>query len=234
MVYAIILAGGTGTRLGEDVPKQYLEIFNKPIISYCLEKFEKHILIDFIIIVADSKWHRFVVNLIKKEHISKFAGFALPGSSRQHSILNGLRESYNNGITDSDIVIIHDAARPNVSERLISLCINEIKGADGVMPVVHAKDTMYLSETGRKIDSLLSRDNLFAGQAPESFIFGKYYSIHKNLTEKELSNIRGSSEIAYRNNLDINLVEGEEQNYKITTISDLNKFKFEIKGQEKL
>lgn len=234
MVYAIILAGGTGTRLGGDIPKQYIEIFNRPVISYCIEKFEKHNLIDFIIIVAENKWQKFITEKIIKNSISKFAGFALSGFSRQHSILNGLEKAHNSGIKDSDIVIIHDAARPNVSANLISLCVNEIKEADGVMPVLQIKDTMYFSRTGKTIDSLLNRDQLFAGQAPESFIFGKYYAINKNLTEKELADIRGSSEIAYKNNLFIKLVAGEEQNYKITTISDLNKFKSEIKEWEKL
>lgn len=234
MVYAVILAGGTGTRLGGDIPKQYLEVFGRPVISYCIEKFEKHNLIDFIIIVAANEWQEFTTNVIKEERISKFAGFAPSGSSRQHSILNGLIKACDNGIADSDIIIIHDAARPNVSENLISLCINEIKDADGVMPVIQVKDTIYLSKTGKTINSLLNRNQLFAGQAPESFIFGKYYAINNSLSEKELADIRGSSEIAYKNNLHIKLVAGEEQNYKITTISDLNKFKSEMQGQEKL
>lgn len=232
MVYAIILAGGTGTRLGGDIPKQYLKVSDKPVISYCLEKFEKHTLVDFIIIVVSDKWQKLVTDIIKKENISKFIGFAFSGSSRQHSILNGLEKAYNSGIADSDIVIIHDAARPNVSENLISSCIHEIKDVDAVMPVIQVKDTIYLSKTGKTIDSLLNRNQLFAGQAPESFIFGKYYTIHKNFTEKELANIKGSTEIAYKNNLNIKIIEGEESNYKITTISDLNKFELEIKKRE--
>ncbi len=227
MNVAIILAGGTGTRLGGDIPKQYIEVAGKPIISYCLEKFEKHPLIDSIVVVAAESWQAYINEWIDKDKVTKFSGFALAGSSRQHSIANGLALTSEIGASDGSNVIIHDAARPNVSHDTISACINELQDADGVMPVIPVKDTIYLSKTGCEIDALLNRDQLFAGQAPESFDFKKYFEIHKGLTESELESVRGSSEIAYRNGFKMRLIPGDEHNYKITTIADLDKFRTE-------
>lgn len=221
---AIILAGGTGTRLGADIPKQYIEVKGKPIISYCLHQFEENLNIDSIIIVAAKDWQSYIKEQITKEKITKFKGFAEAGSSRQHSIVNGIR-----AINDTEgKIIIHDAARPNVSDQTISLCMSALDEADGVMPVIPVKDTVYYSETGVQITSLLNRDKLFAGQAPEAFSLEKYIAIHEGLTEADLALIRGSSEIAYNNGLKVKLISGDEHNYKITTLADLEKFRAEI------
>lgn len=219
---AIILAGGTGTRLGGNIPKQYLEVGGKPVITYCLEKFESNTAIDEIVIVAADDWKKFITDNMK--NISKFRCFAPAGDSRQHSIVNGLKAANPN----TSNVIIHDAARPNVSDETITECINGLKDYDGVMPVLPVKDTIYFSETGEAISSLLNRDQLFAGQAPESFRYDRYLAIHQNMTVEDLGKVRGSSEIAFRNGLKIKMIKGDEHNYKITTMVDLDKFKSEV------
>lgn len=219
---AIILAGGTGTRLGGNIPKQYLEVGNKPVITYCLEKFETNQLIDEIVIVAAKEWQEFIQQYTYT--ISKLKCFAPAGSSRQHSIVNGMRVSN----PQTEKVIIHDAVRPNVSDDTITQCILGLDEYDGVMPVLPVKDTIYYSETGEQISSLLNRDQLFAGQAPESFLYNKYLSIHDGMTEEQLGLVRGSSEIAFRSGLKVKLIKGDEHNYKITTMSDLEKFKSEV------
>lgn len=224
MNIAIILAGGTGTRLGGDIPKQYIKVSGKPIISYCLDKFEKHKQIDNIVVVASEMWQDYIMTWVKKDNLKKFSGFALAGSSRQHSIVNGMLKSQSIGAIEDDNIIIHDAARPNVSDIMISQCIESLDDYDGTMPVLPVKDTIYLSENGENITSLLNRDQLYAGQAPESFKYGKYLEIHNGMTEDDLSNVRGSSEIAYKHGLKIRLISGDEHNYKITTKEDLNKF----------
>ena len=224
MNIAIILAGGTGSRLGGDIPKQYIEVSGKPIISYCLDKFENHTQIDNIVIVASEIWQDYIMSWIEKDNLSKFAGFAPAGSSRQHSIVNGMIKAKSIGAVADDNIIIHDAARPNVSERIISQCMDKLSEYDGAMPVLPVKDTIYLSENGENITSLLNRDQLYAGQAPESFKYGKYLESHNGMTEEDLSKVRGSSEIAYRHGLKICMIPGDECNYKITTKEDLNKF----------
>lgn len=228
MNYALILAGGTGTRLKTTIPKQYIKVNKKPIICYCIDKFEKHPLVDSIIVVTAQEWQNYIENNILESGFKKVLGFASAGMNRQHSILNGMIKIQENGGKDEDNIIIHDAARPNVSDDLITECLLGLSNADGVMPVLPVKDTIYYSSDSKTISSLLDRDKLFAGQAPESFNFGKYFKINKSLSVEELGKIRGSSEVAYQNGLSIKLITGKEQNYKITTQADLDKFKREM------
>ena len=224
MNYAIVLSGGTGVRLGGDIPKQYIEVDDMPVIMYCLNTLQKSSCIDGICIVAALEWQGFLKEWFDKCGIVKFMGFAPAGASRQHSIMNGLEFLKEQGAAGSAPVLIHDAARPNLSLELIERCMSACTEADGVLPVIPVKDTIYLSEDGKSITSLLNRDQLFAGQAPEAFIFGKYYDVNKALTDEELGQVRGTSEIAHKMGLKVALVEGDENNYKITTSVDLEKF----------
>lgn len=219
MNIALILAGGIGSRLEADIPKQYIEIAGKPVISYCLETFESCRSIDVIQIVADEKWHA----LIKGNTLSKLKGFSTPGETRQLSILNGL-EDVRSFAKDEDIVIVHDAARPLVSAKTVEEIVAAAQMHDGAMPVLPMKDTVYYSGNGTAVSSLLDRKCVFAGQAPEGFVFGKYYQANKTLNREELLKINGSTEPAILAGLDIALVPGDEQNFKITTKEDLHRF----------
>lgn len=220
---AIILAGGVGSRMGVDRPKQYLMVGDKPIIVYCLEIFEKHAEIDDIVIVVSDEWKDYVEENVKKFGVTKVCGYAPAGQTRQHSIYNGLKCTEKNA-PDTDVVIIHDAARPLVSDKIISDCLTGAVEDDGAMPVITVKDTVYQSKDGKSIYKLLKRSELFAGQAPESFKFRKYLDIHNSVTDDEIASTAGSSEIAYRHGMKIRLVEGSERNFKITTIEDLETF----------
>ncbi len=221
---AVILAGGVGSRMGVDRPKQYLVVNEKPIIVYCLEIFQKHKNIDKIVIVVSDEWKSYVEENVGKYGIDKVCGYAPSGRTRQHSIYNGLLCAEENA-PDTKVCIIHDAARPLVSDKIIVDCIVGASEDDGAMPVISVKDTIYQSSNGRNIEKLLKRSELFAGQAPESFDFRKYLDIHNSASDEEIANTAGSSEIAYRHGMKIRLVEGSERNFKITTIEDLDTFK---------
>ncbi len=233
MNYAFILAGGVGSRMNMgSMPKQFLMVQDRPVISYCLEIFEKHELIDKILIVVADEWRDFVEEWVEKEHISKASFYAQPGRTRQYSIYSGLQAL--DGIAQiDDIVIIHDAARPCVSDQIITDCISGALEEEGAMPVITVKDTVYYSKDGKSIAGLLNRDELFAGQAPESFRYGKYYRIHQEMPDEELEMIRGSSEIAYKKGMKIKLVQGSEGNIKITTLEDLEKFRILLENSRK-
>lgn len=226
---AIILAGGVGSRMGVDRPKQFLMVQDKPIIAYCFDIFQKHCDIDKMVVVVSDEWQQYVVEIAHKYGISKICGYAPAGKTRQHSIYNGLK-CIDKNASDTDIVIVHDAARPLVSDEIISDCIKGATEYDGAMPVITVKDTVYQSADGSKIDRLLKRSELFAGQAPESFKFKKYYQIHNQVTDEEIENTAGSSEIAFRHGMDVRMVKGSERNLKITTVEDLETFESILKG----
>ena len=228
MNIALILSGGTGIRLGTDIPKQYIEICGKPIFSYCLERLVNHAQIDAVQIVADKEWHKLILESMRRfvpgEVFGKFRGFSEPGRNRQLSILNGLCDIMEYAC-DADYILIHDAARPLLSDHLITVCLDTAAGNDGVIPVLPMKDTLYASEDGRYVKSLLKRDVIFAGQAPEVFMLGKYYEANRQLMPDEILKINGSTEPAVMAGMDIIMIPGEEDNFKITTKTDLERFR---------
>lgn len=229
MNVAIILSGGVGSRMGLDIPKQYVLIKGQPIINYCLKTFVVNDLTDMIVIVVADEWRYFVEENLLKLKPEKTIIFALPGETRQGSIYNALKVLKENGCSEQDIVLIHDAARPLVSQKLIDACYQGCIDADAVMPVIPVKDTIYLSTDGRHINSLLNREHLCCGQAPEAFRFGKYLQIHETISKDEMLKINGSTEIAYLSGLKCSLIQGDPMNFKITTMDDLSNFEAIIK-----
>lgn len=221
MNYAIILSGGTGTRLGLDMPKQYFEVNNKPIVRYVIETMEQCELVDGFVIVVAEEWQEYVHKQISV--FEKFVGFALPGENRQLSIYSGLC-ALRSIAKDEDVVLIQDAARPNTSLDLVERCFDLATDVDGAMPVLPMKDTVYLSEDGISVSSLLERKQVFAGQAPESFRFGKYMAANEALLPEKILKINGSTEPAILAGMNIQMIPGDEKNYKITTEVDLKKF----------
>lgn len=224
MNISIILSGGVGSRMGLNIPKQYVLVNGEPVIIYCIKTFLENEQTDAIVIGVADEWKEFVQENIKKLDPKKPIYYSQPGETRQYSIYNALKAIRLNGYSDDDIVIIHDAARPLVSHELINRCYAGCMEADGVMPVIPVKDTTYLSEDGKHIQSLLNRSHLWSGQAPEAFRLGKYLKLHDEMQREELLLINGSTEIAYKAGLNCQMVEGDPMNFKITTPEDLSNF----------
>ena len=243
---AILLSGGIGSRLHSDVPKQYISVGGRMLISYALAALAESALIDRVLIVAEEEWREPILSDAVKTAVpvDKVIGFALPGFNRQGSVINGMQEvlrkiasqSLNSeaygkeslkdsGITEDDTVLIHDAARPLLSGKQIEDCFGALAGHDGVMPVLPMKDTVYLSRDGRAVSELLDRKRIFAGQAPELFRFGKYYQANMALTPECLAAVNGSTEPAVTAGMDIVMIPGDENNFKITTKQDLERFR---------
>ncbi len=226
MNFALILSGGVGSRMRSDgFPKQYIEVKDKPILLYTLEKFQTCTAIDKIVIVADPTWQTQITAWMELSGISKFSGFASPGESRQESIFSGLSSCMTLSRGEDDGVIIHDGVRPLVSHGLICACLEALTDYDGSMPVLPVTDTTYVSQDGKHISGLLDRSTLFSGQAPEAFRLRPYYRINKEATKQELAETRGTTEIAYRHNFNIRLIPGEYGNFKLTTPTDLDRFR---------
>lgn len=222
---AIILSGGVGSRLGGIVPKQYIEVAGKAIIMYCIETFDKMSDIDELVICLSNEWRSFMEGIIRKSGITKPILYSRSGEVRQLTIYNALLLLRQHGTSEDDIIVIHDAARPLMSESLVRRCIKCCMRADGALPVLPVKDTLYMSKDGNSISALLKRNEIVAGQAPEAFRFGKYIAIHDLMSYEDILQISGSTEIAYKAGLNIQLIAGEEHNFKITTQEDLEYFK---------
>lgn len=225
MNVALILSGGTGARLGTDIPKQYLEVGGKPIITYCIETLSGHEMIDAIHIVADASWQEPIRTWLAASDVChKFRGFSAPGENRQLSILHGL-EDMRNYADDTGYVFVHDAARPLLSGTQITDCLCGAVGHDGLMPVLPMKDTVYTSLDGKHVTALLDRSTVYAGQAPEVFRIGRYYEANQKLLPDRILQINGSTEPAILDGMDIVMIPGDDANFKITTRADLERFR---------
>lgn len=229
MNVALLLAGGSGVRLGADIPKQYLTVNGKMVITHCLDRICQHSMIDAVQIVAAEEWEKIILSECLSTE--KIRGISCPGKNRQLSILNGLCDIAKYAAPE-DTVLIHDAARPCVSDDLIAECFVKIKGHDGVIPVLPMTDTVYYSTNGRSVEKLLERKNIFAGQAPESFRLGKYMEANKRLLPDKILSINGSTEPAVLAELDIVMISGDSSNFKITTREDLAKYIELLKRKE--
>lgn len=224
MNIALLLSGGRGVRMGTDIPKQYMETAGRTVISFCIERLSLHEGIDALWIVADSFWHKKIAEELEKYDVrKKCRGFSVPGKNRQLSILQGLRDIRECGEI-FEYVTIHDAVRPLVSEELISDCLNAVAGHEGVMPVLPMSDTVYVSEDGKKLSALLNRNQIFAGQAPEIFCLESYYKANVQLLPEKILTVNGSTEPAVMAGMDVIMIGGDEENFKITTKTDFEKF----------
>ena len=230
MNIALVLSGGTGTRVGGDIPKQYIEAGGRMLIAFCLDMFIRHERVDAVWIVAAKGWQDKILSEIERCGIDTEAvrGFSLPGDTRQLSILNGLRDidAYvkSSGSDEDPVVIIHDAARPNLTAEYLDKCLDAMDGYDGVMPVLPMKDTVYYSETGKNVDRLLDRSCIYAGQAPELYRLRAYLKANEALLPKKIMAINGSTEPAVMAGLKVAMIPGDENNYKVTTKKDLERF----------
>ena len=241
---AVLLSGGTGSRISSDIPKQYVLINGHMMISHALRSLIESDGIDLIYIVAGQDWREQIISDIESLGLddNKIMDFASPGANRQTSILNALQTIYAD-MKDvmmihpddaENTVLIHDAARPMLTRELIEACYKALPCHDGVMPVLPMKDTVYLSEDGASISGLLDRKKIYAGQAPELFRFKKYYDANLSLLPDKILCINGASEPAIMAGMDIAMIPGDERNFKVTTNDDLERFRELIEKQEQM
>jgi len=226
MNYAVILAGGSGSRMKSiDMPKQYYEINNVPIIIYTLNTFIKLNCFEYIYLAIDRSYTQYVQSLLEKhldsETISKIT-LVNGGSERIDSIHNVIKAIEVNEINDDDIIVIHDGVRPFVSEKII---LDNIEGArkfGATVTSVPVNDTILLSTDGDYVDRIPIRKTLFNGQSPDSFNLKTFIELENKLTPEQKEIITGTSQVCTLNNYPIKMIEGDTANFKITTDSDLD------------
>ncbi|GFH97773.1 IspD/TarI family cytidylyltransferase [Phocaeicola sartorii] len=224
MNIAIILSGGVGTRMGTDIPKQYIMVGGKPIIIYCIKQFMDSGFIDAFIISLDPQWKSLVETSLIQLGVNCPVFYSLPGETRQHTIYQSLKCAVANGFKDDDIVIIHDAVRPLVDKDIIEDCLKGCMDNDAAIATVDVKDTIYVSMESGCITGVPQRSTLHAGQTPEAFKLGKYLSIHNCRSYEEISVVTGGAEFAFRCGMKVFLSKGKEINFKLTTPEDLHRF----------
>lgn len=223
MIYAAVLAGGKGTRMGStDVPKQFLELDGKPIIIHTVEKMLMCDRFEKVIIGINPDWKSYCEDLIEK-HIGKNDRIIVcaGGSDRNGTLCNVIdviKET--NGLNDDDIIVTHDAVRPFVTKRIIEDNIEAALKFGACDTVVPATDTIVRSDDGNSISEIPERSRLYQGQTPQSFNIKLLMDSFNALTDEEKATLTDACKILVLKNHPVHLVNGEVLNFKITTISD--------------
>ena len=224
MIYAGILAGGTGTRMGiQDMPKQFLTLGKKPIIMHTVEKFLFVPDIDIIYVAVHPNWITYFEDLLQKyvptqkEKIRVVSG----GKDRNDSIMNIIHDIHENGPEEDDILITHDAVRPFVSYRMIKENISAMEQYDVADTVVVANDTIVESVDGKVISSIPNRTHMYQGQTPQTFKIRAFVDIYESMEEEVKQILTDACKVFVLNNTSVGLVQGEYSNIKITTVTDL-------------
>lgn len=221
MNIAIIFAGGVGKRMGsKDKPKQFLTIFNKPIIIYTLEHFEHNKDIDALVVACVKEWIPHLKTLLKTFGISKVKSVVEGGETGQLSIYNGLLAAKSITKDKQNIVLIHDGVRPLINSELISANIECVKKYGSCITSLPAKETFTLVGQDGKIDDVPSRNISFLAKAPQSFYLDDILLAHeKALANKEINHIDSCS-LMYKYDYNLHSLIGPSYNIKITTPED--------------
>ena len=215
MVSAIVLAGGRGKRMGSVQSKQYIDLNGKPILYYTLNHFINNKNIDKVILVIPEDELEFCRNEVLDKYNLKIDSIAFGGKERQDSVYNGLKKA-----DGSDIVLIHDGARPFVSERIIEEGIKYARMYGAAAPGVMPKDTITVKNQESFSLETPDRNNLVAVQTPQVFDYNIIFGCHKKVKEKHLDVTDDTMVVELFGN-DVYLYEGEYTNIKITTPEDL-------------
>ena len=224
MIFAAILAGGIGSRMGgTDIPKQFLNLGNKPIIVHTIEKFVINDNVDKIIVLTPENFISHTVHLIE-EHIPNHDDIVVieGGQTRNDTIMNSINYIDENfGIDEDSIIITHDSVRPFVTHRIIEDNIGAARKYGACDTVVPATDTIVESINGETIESIPVRDYYYQGQTPQSFNIKKLFNLINSLTEEESNILTDACKIFVLKDEDVHLVKGEVTNIKITYPYDL-------------
>lgn len=217
--FAIIPAGGQGKRCGISLPKQYHKVKGKEIIAHTLDIFQKSDLIDEIVIAAQTEYFDLIRDIAQKYDFCKIKEIVTGGKERQDSVYNAL-SSLSAG--KDDLIIIHDAARPLLSQKILNEAVTTAKSFDNVLVCINARDTLVKTDN-EYVASYLDRNEVCYAQTPQIF---KYQVIKESLETAYKQGFYGTDEsmLVTRAGFKVKIVEGSVLNFKITTGSDIELF----------
>ena len=220
----LIIAGGSGNRMHQDIPKQFITVNERPVIVYTLEAFEKHPEIDAIAVVCIEGWEQVLWAYAKQFNIAKLQYVVPGGTNGQDSIRNGVYELEKHFDKD-DIVLIHDAIRPMVSAEIISDNIRIAREFGNAITVIPCAEAMMQTENGAVSTGNYPRDNLKRTQTPQAFHIGDICDLHRRALEAGITNSVASCTLKIEMGEQVYFSAGSEKNIKLTTVEDIDIFK---------
>ena len=220
----LIIAGGSGARMHQDIPKQFLTVNEKPVIVYTMEAFQNHPEIDEIAVVCIEGWEQVLWAYAKQFDITKLKIVVPGGKNGQDSIRNGVYELEKSHDRD-DVVLIHDAIRPMVSAEIISDCIRVTREKGNAITVIPCAEAMMQTEDGQVSVGSYPRDRLKRTQTPQGFCIGDICDLHRKALETGITNSVASCTLMIEMGKQVYFSVGSEKNIKLTTVEDIDIFK---------
>ncbi len=235
MTTAVIIAGGLGHRMGQNIPKQFINVYDKPVIIYTLEGFQKHPMVDSIVVVCLDGWHDVLRAYAKQFGITKLDQVVSGGATGQESIRNGVY-ALEGCCADDDVVIIHDGIRPLVDAEVLTDVILKCREYGNAVTSLPYNEQIFVvsKDDETTTTQYIPRETLRRVSTPQAYLFGKLLSSYRRAFAEEIG-IYGSS---YTNTMMVELGErlhfasGSDKNIKLTTKDDLALFKAYLRGMQ--
>ena len=222
MNIALLIAGGSGNRMGQDIPKQFMHVNGSPIIIHTMRCFQSHPDIDAIAVVCLNGWETVLQAYANQFCIDKLKWIFPGGNTGMESIHNGIYGLKAEGCDDEDLVLIHDSVRPLLSQEIISNNIAICKAYGYAITGIQCREAILESEDGFKTDKSIPRDKLIRTQTPQTFRLGNIIKVHEMAKENGIINsVASCTLIAEIGGIEMHIVPGSEKNIKITTVEDL-------------
>lgn len=233
MNVALIVAGGSGKRMGQEIPKQFLTVDDKPIIIYTLENFQHNPLVDEILVVCIDGWHNVLSAFAKQFNITKLKYIVSGGESVQESIRNGVNKIHENH-PDDTCVIIHDSIRPLVDESVLNDVIEKCHKYGNAVTSLPYNEQIFIVKDEYSTNRYIPRETLRRVSTPQAYTLGKLHACYERAFKENIG-VAGSS---YTNTMMVELGEtlyfakGSDKNMKLTTKDDFNIFRAYITAKE--
>lgn len=224
MNIALLTAAGSGTRMHQDIPKQFIHVDNKPIIIHTMEAFQKHPGIDAIIVVTIDSWSDVLWAYAKQFGITKLKWVVPGGETGQESIYNGLLTLQNN-LKEEAVVMIHDGNRPLVTSEIISDSLATYAKYGSAVAVIPCTEVVFESEDGKSSLVSTDREKLFRTQTPHTYKLNELMHAHAEAQKIGINNTAASCMLMKELGNVTYFSKGSEENIKITTTDDLRIFK---------
>ena len=222
MNIALIIAGGSGNRMGQDIPKQFMHVEGCPIIIHTMMCFQRHPDIDGIAVVCLKGWETVLQAYANQFEINKLKWIFPGGRSGMESIHNGIYGLKDEGGKDDDLVLIHDSVRPLLSQDIISSNIAVCKAYVYAITGIQCREAILESDDGFSSSVSIPRDKLIRTQTPQTFRLKNIINVHEAARLKGIvDSVASCTLIAEVGGIEMHIVPGSEKNIKITTVEDL-------------
>lgn len=226
MNIALLIAGGSGNRMGQDIPKQFMHVDNCPIIVHTMKCFQNHPDIHAIAVVCLKGWETVLQSYANQFMIDKLKWIFPGGETGMESIHNGIYGLKEAGCEDEDLVLIHDSVRPLLSQDIISSNIAICKAYGYAVTGIQCREAILESEDGFSTDTSIPRDKLIRTQTPQTFRLKNIIAAHEEAKEKGITNsVASCTLMAELGGRTMHIVPGSEKNIKVTTVEDLEMIK---------